>query len=880
MSSSGPFRTVTSYDDSAAEPAPDAAGGDGNALPLASEVPSDDTHWQAPDHDDTPSVRAARRRVAVVGALGILLWTALFAYLQREVLAGGITAPQVTALLRDWAVPPMLVLVCWLLLMRTSTREASRFRNISLSLDTQAVLLEQRLASINRELSLARDFLSHETRELDFIGRSAVERVTSHAGALQEAVAFNAAHVDTIATVGAAALENMNRLRQDLPVIAAAARDMSNQIGNVGRSASEQIDHLGRELETLQEAGSAAAARFDEVQSHAARLFSDAREQVGELASLAEQRLRTIEAEASALHRSMAAHEDEAIAALTLRTGRLTDELVRHHERLIEDENAHSARLAERMDATREQIGALNRALSEEAERAEQHAQQRLDQLRDSTTGLLAELAELERQAGAESAQRMSRLRQAVADCDSALKLREQRVQEQAESFAARLAEQQGLWSDALREQAATLDHDLGARQARWEQGLAGLTREAERVLHAAERTEQTLHHVTQEAGAARHSMDLSVQELIERLGALRELVEEADAALSVTARTGQETLDLARSTATVLGEQVGSLAPQSLEVATSLRQVADDVARRLDTSADVAGRLQEQLAAVHSVSGATGTGLKAASGELAALLEQHAQAREHLDHHLHQLRATLNDSAQLRLAEVDAEAEQLVRRFDERLKQELDARSGGIAAAFADLARRAQEDLSGTLADAGEDAARHIETTLAQAAARSHDALSALRDQLARLNELTANLEARVSRAREQAEEEQDSGFARRVSALTEQLQSASIDVEKFLATEVSDLEWQAYLKGDRGIFSRKAVRLLAQKEAREIADLYHQDADFRETVNRYIHDFESMLRLLLSTREGHNVGVTMLSSDIGKLYVALAQAIERLRR
>jgi len=38
-------------------------------------------------------------------------------------------------------------------------------------------------------------------------------------------------------------------------------------------------------------------------------------------------------------------------------------------------------------------------------------------------------------------------------------------------------------------------------------------------------------------------------------------------------------------------------------------------------------------------------------------------------------------------------------------------------------------------------------------------------------------------------------------------------------------------------------------------------------------------MLRQLLSTRDGHALGVTLLSSDMGKLYVVLAQAIERLR-
>ena len=59
-----------------------------------------------------------------------------------------------------------------------------------------------------------------------------------------------------------------------------------------------------------------------------------------------------------------------------------------------------------------------------------------------------------------------------------------------------------------------------------------------------------------------------------------------------------------------------------------------------------------------------------------------------------------------------------------------------------------------------------------------------------------------------------------------------------------------------------------------------YENDPELQAHVNRYIHDFEAMLRQVLSTRDGDALGITLLSSDMGKLYVALAQAIERLRR
>jgi hypothetical protein len=95
----------------------------------------------------------------------------------------------------------------------------------------------------------------------------------------------------------------------------------------------------------------------------------------------------------------------------------------------------------------------------------------------------------------------------------------------------------------------------------------------------------------------------------------------------------------------------------------------------------------------------------------------------------------------------------------------------------------------------------------------------------------------------------------------------------------DVSDTAWAAYLRGDRGIFTRRAVTPARSRRSAADRQIYERDGEFREHVSRYIHDFEAMLRQVLSTRDGHALGVTLLSSDMGKLYVALAQAIERLR-
>jgi len=172
-----------------------------------------------------------------------------------------------------------------------------------------------------------------------------------------------------------------------------------------------------------------------------------------------------------------------------------------------------------------------------------------------------------------------------------------------------------------------------------------------------------------------------------------------------------------------------------------------------------------------------------------------------------------------------------------------------------------------------------HMQGAVMQQISLSQDATDKLSSQLAQIEEMTVNLEGRLKDKHDGFGGLDNEGFARRMAMLTESLNSTAIDVAKILSNEVTDTAWAAYLKGDRGVFTRRAVRLLDSGEARAIATHYDEDPEFAEHVNRYIHDFESMMRVLLSTRDGNAVSVTLLSSDVGKLYVALAQAIERLR-
>ncbi len=212
-----------------------------------------------------------------------------------------------------------------------------------------------------------------------------------------------------------------------------------------------------------------------------------------------------------------------------------------------------------------------------------------------------------------------------------------------------------------------------------------------------------------------------------------------------------------------------------------------------------------------------------------------------------------------------------------ERARQALGRAIPEAAQALSDASEQALQQAIG---DRVTQQIAQVAEVAEEAVKAAHQASDRLMRQLITISETSTAVEQRIEEAERATESRERDNFARRSALLIESLNSSAIDVSKILSNDVTDSSWSAYLKGDRGVFTRRAVKLLDAGESREIALHYDEDAEFREHVNRYIHDFESMLRIILSARDGNALGVAILSSDMGKLYVALAQAIERLRQ
>jgi hypothetical protein len=348
-------------------------------------------------------------------------------------------------------------------------------------------------------------------------------------------------------------------------------------------------------------------------------------------------------------------------------------------------------------------------------------------------------------------------------------------------------------------------------------------------------------------------------------------------------------------------GELIERVHQMSASLSQLSTQLRDDLPAALAAAESQAGQTgAAALAAVPSVEAIQAAAALAAEslaeGEasvarqrerLDALLERVREGTAQAEERLRSLGATVSetDGSAARLAQdTGPQLVEALVRVRETAQQAATHARDAIAAAIpegaAALAKASREAVVGAVTEPIEDQLAELAAASQRAMAVARQASERLTRQLLVMSETAAAVEDRIAEDQARREENAAENLTRRVSLLIEALNSTAIDVGKLLSNEVADSAWAAYLKGDRGVFTRRAVRLLDSAEAREVQRHYEEEPEFREQVNRYVHDFEAMLRRVLVERDGATLGVTLLSSDMGKLYVALTQAIERLRR
>jgi hypothetical protein len=108
--------------------------------------------------------------------------------------------------------------------------------------------------------------------------------------------------------------------------------------------------------------------------------------------------------------------------------------------------------------------------------------------------------------------------------------------------------------------------------------------------------------------------------------------------------------------------------------------------------------------------------------------------------------------------------------------------------------------------------------------------------------------------------------------------LESLSLDISRLMDRNLAAEMWDRYQRGENKAFSKRLYTPAGQKAFDEVARKYRADRNFKQTVDRYIAEFERLLDEVAREDRGPQALRGHLTSETGLVYTLLAHAAGRL--
>lgn len=296
------------------------------------------------------------------------------------------------------------------------------------------------------------------------------------------------------------------------------------------------------------------------------------------------------------------------------------------------------------------------------------------------------------------------------------------------------------------------------------------------------------------------------------------------------------------------------------------------------------AQRLFETVAGLRTAIGDGSGAIGDAAGALAAERAEIARIGEIL--------AEQFDAARTALAELESGSAAAAASIESGLGAEVarlavagEAAAAGIRSALAGVVDEALAGLEAAAAGGAEavfgapvrEQISAIEAASARAATTGQDAATRLAGHMLRLVETVDTVENRVREVETRFAVRDRDSLTKRSAGLIRQLQAATVDVARLMSIRVGDVEAGYFLKGDRSVYARAIAGQIDRDTVGRIKRLLADDREFQADATRFCETFEALLSRLLGDQDGDALAMMMLSSDLGKIYVGIAEAAGR---
>lgn len=722
-------------------------------------------------------------------------------------------------------------------------RMLARISDVNTTLDetlastrTSMLALEDSAGGIARRLSAATDALSTESTRLKDLAEASQAAITLAAGSTTRAGQAVSEATDT-------ALAKLQQTERNLRGLVTATQS------ELGRAVTD-FAQLGESLRR-------SASEHAEITAGATQKASAARDQLRrvaeEIATAGNEAASRSHAATDALRNSataLATNADNAMSKLA-EVGHGFDALAGRLRGAVDDAQARGSEAGRIAAETAREVARAGEKLKDELRAMEASVDDHARTLETAASRAAGSVEEAGRRFDAQAAHLDDEAQGAVATIDNAVKTLARQGSEviaTADNAVQRLTTVVTGFrqrADALAESATVAERRLHESTS----ALDGRARElANTADHAGSRVEQAADTIERRGRDLEAAAERATARIDLAVGAMQR---QGDALQAVTDRAGIEA-GKAGQALQAIGETVDE------RIAQARAQVAD-AERQL-------GQFSARLDA------ATQT----AVGNLNLLIETLQREDTTLAAQAHDAIAKLREMGSTISSERQALVESSARTRDEletailmatRRGAELKALADETASALGQIARNLSTETQTLTGRA--DEARHLMGELVKAMAR----------EVSSLGETAAEIDLRRKTLEETDRGQRRQAAIKASAAIIEGLNGISVDLARTLDEDIPDDMWRRYLGGEKGIFTRRLLGQRSRDNHEGITAKYRSDGEFRTYVDRFLRQFDELMRFSAEADDEDVLAAALKSSDIGKLARILSAALGRER-
>ena len=123
---------------------------------------------------------------------------------------------------------------------------------------------------------------------------------------------------------------------------------------------------------------------------------------------------------------------------------------------------------------------------------------------------------------------------------------------------------------------------------------------------------------------------------------------------------------------------------------------------------------------------------------------------------------------------------------------------------------------------------------------------------------------------------EKQNKDLLLEASSIVEQLQQFSVELAHLFSPKNEEELWKRYYAGDKAVFMRHLRGEIRATKSEKIKKLYRENLAFQSAVNHYMQAFEQMTYEAKENSSGTPLLGVLIGSDVGRLYMVLAEVIK----